>query len=235
MKPVSEESSFSLTEEEKEINKEEFKSRILRMAYGDACLKVVVKKCYKALKLVGKQVCRNIKCKSDFKEKYNQLTRLGCIGQFRVNATTTTTNEPEGNYENNENYDYNQDFTIDPTRSGLEACYPLMETKHVTLRNETPHQTLDLRVDILRDRFERACQQASRAKCNDACKFAYQGACDEYECTKAKKKAFAKRCKAQCKAAYIIKKEKEKDSSDSSSDSDSESDSSDSDSDDWKV
>lgn len=31
----------------KTIEKEQFKTKVLRKAYGDACLKVVVKKCYK--------------------------------------------------------------------------------------------------------------------------------------------------------------------------------------------
>lgn len=34
-------------EDDKTIEKEQFKTSILRKAYGDACLKVVLKKCYK--------------------------------------------------------------------------------------------------------------------------------------------------------------------------------------------
>lgn len=36
-------------EDDKTIEKEQFKTSILRKAYGDACLKVVVKKCYKVI------------------------------------------------------------------------------------------------------------------------------------------------------------------------------------------
>lgn len=34
-------------EDDNTIEKEQFKTSILRKAYGDACLKVIVKKCYK--------------------------------------------------------------------------------------------------------------------------------------------------------------------------------------------
>lgn len=34
-------------EDDKTIEKEQFKTSILRKAYGDACLQVIVKKCYK--------------------------------------------------------------------------------------------------------------------------------------------------------------------------------------------
>ncbi|VVC96801.1 unnamed protein product [Leptidea sinapis] len=64
------------------LMKEQIKGKILRDAYGDACVTVAVQKCYKALKLVSKSVCRFRKCKSGLKNSFMEFSKTGCIREF---------------------------------------------------------------------------------------------------------------------------------------------------------
>lgn len=83
-------------------------------------------------------------------------------------------------------------------------------------------------LNILRDRFEVACQKASAEKCKRACYYATGHVCSKYDCRIDKKSILAKQCRAQCKAAYSYKDGS--DNSDTDVDSDDSSHKSDDDS-----
>ncbi|KAH9635661.1 hypothetical protein HF086_001452 [Spodoptera exigua] len=151
-----------ISDDDDTLLKDVFKTSVLRQAYGDACLKLVVRKCYRP------------------------MLRRSLISD----KDTIKANNSKGN---------------------------------------------DLEINILRDRYEKACQKISRQKCNAACTYAQDTMCAKYECTKTLKKNLKRNCKFQCKIAYSSSsktKSSGSNSDDSGSDDSSEDKSSESDSDD---
>lgn len=80
----------------------------------------------------------------------------------------------------------------------------------------------DIELNLLRDRYEKACQKLSRGKCTTACNYAQNATCVKFECGKKLKKNLRRNCKAKCRIAYssTSKKKGSGSGSDSGSDSD---------------
>ncbi|XP_045781000.1 uncharacterized protein LOC123878022 [Maniola jurtina] len=187
---------------------------ILRDKYGDACIKVAVRKCYKALIAVNNNVCKvRYKCKSSFKSYFKKKSKVGCIKEFDYSKGTN----------NGKNSRYNARGNVDATREGyLDACIPYMVPNYkvlrrtITQRNDTVPNVF---ANVLRKRkSDKKCQRLSRAKCYRACCFALNETCTKYDCSRRTKRIFNKICKEECKRAYKVKGTS--DSSDSSSVSD---------------
>ncbi|KAL4707117.1 hypothetical protein ACJJTC_011443 [Scirpophaga incertulas] len=226
-----------------------FKANVLRQAYGYACMKMVIKKCYKACKTANKIVCSMFKCRSDFKEKFLASSRTGCLQEFNgtpeekkdknssVKVTPEETKDTNSNVESDEivssilrSQSSGKIKMIDSTKAfPEEACYSWMKP---LISDKAYKQDFrpNMRVRILRDKYERACQKASTQKCRNACLFAFKKTCETYDCQKGRKKAYRKHCSKQCKLSYQFKKDSKKDSSASSSDASSSDSVSDSDS-----
>ncbi|CAD0206047.1 unnamed protein product [Chrysodeixis includens] len=128
-----------MSDDDAALNKDKFKTSVLRQAYGDACLRLVVRKCYKAI-------------------------------------------------------------PADQTETPPPIAKP--ETKEL---------------NILRDRYEKACQRQSQHKCDSACFYAHNATCVKFECSKQLKKNFRRNCKSQCKMAYVRGKSKKSSRSSSGS------------------
>lgn len=209
-----------ITDDDEALNKDLFKTSVLRQAYGDACLKLVVRKCYKACKIVLKASCRSVKCKSEMKSCFKKGYKSSCDKAFE--------DAPDVAYRRL----IKTGPHVDLTRSGYlsVACQPQADTgMQITLNQDTsvkPGETQDKELNILRDRYEKACQRTSQEKCNQACTYAHNATCIKFECEKKLKKNFRRNCKTQCKNAYMIKKGGSDSDSTSNSDSDSDSDSS---------
>ncbi|XP_053620701.1 uncharacterized protein LOC128681108 isoform X2 [Plodia interpunctella] len=200
--------------EEREINKEMFKTKILRKAYGDACSKVVVKKCHKACKSVLKRVCISSSCKSSFKDSFKKHAKTGCISEF-ANDTASSAGKRSGT----EHISINKDDFF------AAACWPLLnpiekiKVPRQSTLNESTLQ-LDEQLNILRDRYEKACAKSSATKCNAACDYASTQSCKDKDCPKKRKRSLQKNCKSECREAYRVYRKKSKSSTSSSSSSD---------------
>ncbi|RVE49453.1 hypothetical protein evm_005884 [Chilo suppressalis] len=221
-----------------ETNSKIIQSNILRHAYGEACLRMVVKKCYKACKETKKVACKIATCKTSFKEKFIDSAKTGCIKEFKpalLNKSDATFLKKYKKGSDFADSSGDDDDFPDATRNGFpaETCFPFMvqETRSDNQNTNKTSMPLDSKKKILRDRYERACQRASSEKCNTACQYAYKKTCETYECSKSKKRAFTKHCKKQCKMAFKFKEWTKKKSSSSSSTSSSSSSDSGSDSD----
>ncbi|CAF4906011.1 unnamed protein product [Pieris macdunnoughi] len=182
------------------IKKEEIKSMLLREAYGNACVQVTVRKCYKALKAVRKSVCRlRFKCKNSLKGSFIENAKKGCIREF-VNGK----NKPDDKEA--------QEIIFERTinKSGgtdlskyIDLCLPHL--RYETTSKDFLKGTNEFKnINILRDKFEKACKKLSAKKCRNACKFAYDAACSIHSCENSLKKGFKKGCKAECKTAYNL-------------------------------
>ncbi|CAH1642166.1 unnamed protein product [Spodoptera littoralis] len=224
-----------LSDDDDDLTKDMFKTSVLRQAYGDACLKLVVRKCHRACKSAYVTSCRTLECKSDLKEMFERSSRTGCIKEFVANEDDPKKHafrigkSPDGPH-------------VDITREGYlsVACQPQTVTGLPALRRNLASNkgTIiannsmgnDIELNILRDRYEKACQRLSRGKCTTACNYAHNATCVKFECEKRLKKSFRRNCKAHCKRAYSSTSKKQKgsdsdgDSDDSGSDDSSESD-----------
>ncbi|XP_045485481.1 uncharacterized protein LOC123689438 [Pieris rapae] len=197
------------------IEKEEIKSMLLREAYGNACVQVAVRKCFKALKAVRKSVCRlRFKCKNSLKGSFIENAKKGCIREF-VNGK----NKPDDKeaqaiiFERTNNKSGETDLS-----KYVDLCLPHLRSD--TTSKDFLKGTNEFKnINILRDKFEKACKKLSAKKCGKACKFAYDAACSIHSCENSLKKGFKKGCKAECKTAYNLYKA----SSYSDDDDDSES------------
>ncbi|XP_030041219.1 uncharacterized protein LOC115456339 [Manduca sexta] len=203
--------------EDQTLAKEVFKTNVLRQAYGDACTKVVIKKCYKACKYAGKAYCTLYKCKGAFKSKFKELSKTGCVREF----VGPKSNKSDVKYRGQD------DVFVDATRVRYldAACLPYMELNHKPniIRNNTSKTTLNdyVKTNILRDKYERACKKVSAGKCTSACNFAYSNTCNSFNCDHNKRVKFKKYCKEQCNIAYKLFSESEStDTSSVSSDTD---------------
>ncbi|XP_045532962.1 uncharacterized protein LOC123720414 [Pieris brassicae] len=198
------------------IEKEEIKSMLLREAYGNACVQVAVRKCYKALKAVRKSVCRlRLKCKNSLKGSFIENAKKGCIREF-VNGK----NKPDDKeaqeiiFERTINKSDGTDLS-----KYVDLCLPHLRSK--TTSNEFLKGAKEFKnINILRDKFEKACKKLSAKKCGKACKFAYNTACSIHSCENSLKKAFKKGCNAECKTAYNLYKESSYSDDDDESESD---------------
>ncbi|XP_050680091.1 uncharacterized protein LOC126976002 [Leptidea sinapis] len=198
------------------LMKEQIKGKILRDAYGDACVTVAVQKCYKALKLVSKSVCRFRKCKSGLKNNFMEFSKTGCIREFNsgngiANSITIAKNIERAIQRMNDMSKY------------LKVYLPVLRySNEVTEISNLQNEANDIRsIHILRDRFEKACKHLSMKKCVNACHYSIDETCKVHECRNNIKKAFIKECKRKCKSAYNVG---DNDGSQSGSDSESESD-----------
>ncbi|CAK1549229.1 unnamed protein product [Leptosia nina] len=196
------------------IEKEKYKSLILRNAYGDACLQVAVRKCFKALKAVIKAVCRlRYKCKSALKGSFIENAKKGCIREF-VNGKDSKKDKKA------EEIIFERTIGTEVSKY-IDLCLPHLRSDE-EIKKGLQNKTKKLNtLNILRDRFEKACKKLSAQKCRKACKFATDNACATHTCQNSKKRAFKKSCKSECRVAYNLYKA----TSDSDEDDDEESES----------
>lgn len=73
-------------------------------------------------------------------------------------------------------------------------------------------------LNVLRDRFEMACQKASAEKCKRACYYATSQVCSTNDCKIGKKSNLARECRVHCKEAYRYTGEDKSDDSDTDAD-----------------
>ncbi|XP_022828811.1 uncharacterized protein LOC111358126 [Spodoptera litura] len=218
------------SDDDDDLTKDMFKTSVLRQAYGDACLKLVVRKCHRACKNTLKGSCRTFQCRSEVKSCFKKRYKTACEKVFEgtpdISLRKINSDGPH----------------VDITREGYlsVACQPqtgiglpalrrnLVPNKGTIIANNSMGN--DIELNILRDRYEKACQRLSRGKCTTACNYAHNATCVKFECEKKLKKSFKRNCKAQCKRAYTSTSKKQKgsdsdgDSDDSGSDDSSESD-----------
>ncbi|KAI8433759.1 hypothetical protein MSG28_015737 [Choristoneura fumiferana] len=202
--------------EEIKIQNEELKTSVLRQAYGDACLRLV------ACKSVLKDVCnRRKRCPSDIRDAFKGHAVRGCKNVFHNHNHSIDFRMYTGKNEDDGSEDFN-----DLTRVGYlsMACFP--EKRRPA--NETvakPNVTIDPKVksmNILRDRYEAACQEESMRKCYKACTGAAKQTCAGDKCSERRLKEFGTACKTRCKQNYGIRDKKKSDDSDSDTSSDSD-------------
>ncbi|CAB3256049.1 unnamed protein product [Arctia plantaginis] len=203
-------SSKGSSDEGKLLAKDIARTSILRKEYGDACLKLVVRKCYKACKSALKAVCRHAHCKADFKVVYNKKYKESCDTLFADVALRTA------DQINENSHGYLTTVCQPPQPNTPKLAQRTEPTTNTTAYERNLH--------ILRVRYEKACIKTSREKCKDACTFSYTKACENNKCKKKKLDNFSKECSRQCKIAFKFEGKKKSSSSSSSSDSDADSD-----------
>ncbi|XP_063898544.1 uncharacterized protein LOC126056928 isoform X2 [Helicoverpa armigera] len=217
---ASDNTSMELSDDEDDeaLTKDMFKTSVLRQAYGDACLKLVVRKCYKACKITLVSSCRAQGCHRDVKTAFKKHYKKGCDKQFEDSPKLSLRRilKTEGVH-------------ADLAKAGYLSvvCQRHMETGTSTSTTKgvlregptTPAQPVDQELNILRDRYEKACSKISEDKCKSACHYAQNATCVKFECTKRLKKNFRRNCGTQCRLAYASSGSKDSDS-DSDGDSD---------------
>ncbi|KAJ2939107.1 hypothetical protein O0L34_g10294 [Tuta absoluta] len=183
-------------DEEDLIIKEQFQTKILRKAYGDACLKVVIRKCWKACKAALKDTCKKYNCKGDFKEDLKKNAKRTCINEF--------TNSSLRRGENSDST-----HLLDMTGGGYLAAACLMSRRiNPPLRSNASIEAFGpfIQLNILRNKYEKECRKTSTKKCKNACTEAMTRACEGKDCESRKKKYFKKQCKRDCKDIFGGKK-----------------------------
>ncbi|KAF9798977.1 hypothetical protein SFRURICE_011616 [Spodoptera frugiperda] len=224
--------SSDISDDDDALTKDMFKTSVLRQAYGDACLKLVVRKCYRACKKVYVTSCKTTHCKSDLKEIFQRSSRTGCIKEF-VDKKEDCDSDKKHAFRAGESPD---GLHVDITREGYlaVACQPqtgtglselrrhLLPNKGTINASNVNSKGNDIELNLLRDRYEKACQKLSRGKCTTACNYAQNATCVKFECGKKLKKNLRRNCKAKCRIAYssTSKKKGSGSGSDSGSDSD---------------
>ncbi|PZC70611.1 hypothetical protein B5X24_HaOG215454 [Helicoverpa armigera] len=225
---ASDNTSMELSDDDDDeaLTKDMFKTSVLRQAYGDACLKLVVRKCYKACKITLVSSCRAQGCHRDVKTAFKKHYKKGCDKQFEDSPKLSLRRilKTEGVH-------------ADLAKAGYLSvvCQRHMETGTSTSTTKgvlregptTPAQPLDQELNILRDRYEKACSKISEDKCKSACNYAQNATCVKFECTKRLKKNFRRNCGTQCRLAYASSGSKGSDSDSDDDSDDSGSDSSD--------
>lgn len=82
----------------------------------------------------------------------------------------------------------------------------LLDTIRISLQQRTAGnvtiQPQGSQLNVLRDRFEIACQKASAEKCKRACYYATSQICSTSDCKIGMKSHFARECRAHCKEVY---------------------------------
>ncbi|XP_061725119.1 uncharacterized protein LOC133531042 isoform X2 [Cydia pomonella] len=230
-------------EEHKVMQEEISRAKSLRQALGDACTKLVNRKCKKALKDVLTDICKKErKCSSKFNNDFTQNGIDACDEEFKNPNGKRGQNvrhdkhfrdyDDDDDDSENDDHDRDEELTgaqfIDYTRQGLldmtclQAISDFKKPKIAERTNVTNIDTKTHDVHILRDKLENACRKASFEKCNKACKSASKKTCKKHECVTAKEKALGKSCKKRCMESYGYHEE-DSSESDSSSDEDSDS------------
>ncbi|XP_039761407.1 uncharacterized protein LOC120634701 [Pararge aegeria] len=208
-----EDSSF----ETRNLPKDNKKRNETRDTYANYCMKLAVRKCYKALVAVNRNVCKSrYRCSSSFQSTFKKNSKVGCIRNFDYSKVIIINTK-------NKKKRTSAKFK-DATREGyLDACIPYMvpnyQKKHsaITQRNNTLTNYI---ANMLRKRSvsERKCQSLSRARCVTACFYALKESCATHECPRRRRTSYNKACKDECRRAYRVRRS---DRSDSSSNSDS--------------
>ncbi|CAH2061835.1 unnamed protein product, partial [Iphiclides podalirius] len=181
------------------------------------CGKWLVRKCFKALKASTKTACRIYHCKSGFKSSFKSTAKTACLLEF--------TDDYEIN--NKSKLTCKKTRSVHIMRGGnfnfCGSSKTLRELSDNNLRELAPMYNVTL--NILRDKYEKACNKELYKKCVKACSCTIRTTCEEHKCMKKKINKFTKDCKAECKSTFSTE------SSDSDGSTESTDDSTDEDSD----
>ncbi|XP_046974313.1 uncharacterized protein LOC124540686 isoform X2 [Vanessa cardui] len=177
--------------------------QILRDKYGDPCLKVALRKCFKALMQVSKKVCKSYpRCNSTMKNDFKNEAKKKCLREFDYRQSTINKDSQAYSDEND-----NNKHTDETRERYLDVCIPhmvpqSMKTTNRSLRNDVLGNLVE---QILRSRSERECKKLSRDKCNLACVDTSSIVCKMHECSKRKERSFKNTCKKVCSSAYQVR------------------------------